>query len=92
MFDLPRFLLLLLIGFNTYQTFCNPDYKEALKVIKLLPRVYLVFYYIFVLTGWYKATAFESTVITGTALANGVALMFLADIYTQWANRKYGRS
>lgn len=92
MLDIPRFLLLGLIILNTYQVITNRDYKGSLRFVKLVPRIYLIVYYVFVLTGWYKGTGFAPTIISGAGAANGIAFMFLANIYTQWANRKYGRS
>lgn len=89
--DPERIVIILLIIASIYLIIKDPRYDRTVKWIKIVPRLYLLSYYALVTFDVYVGTGFESLVRTGIGSVYGIMLLFIAEVYIQWANKYYGR-
>jgi hypothetical protein len=89
--DPERLLIIILIVISIYLIIKEPRYARVVKTIKIVPRLYLFTYYTLVLVDAFRYTDFQQLILTGIGNIYGILLLFIAEVYLQWANRKYGR-
>ncbi len=89
--DPERLILIVLISLSMFLVYKDPKYARVVKFIKFVPRTYLLVYYAIVTFDLYRGTVFQAIVLNGIVNVYGILLLFLAEVYLQWANLRYGR-
>lgn len=89
--DPERIGIIVLVLISLYQMWKGDVYDRYLKVILTVPRIYIIFYYVFVVLNLHIGTILEHAVLAGIFSLYGLLMLFGVEVYVRWVSRKYGR-
>lgn len=89
--DPERLVVIALLVASMWLICREKRYARIVKLIKFVPRTYLLAYYLIVVLDLYHANGIETLVRSGIVNVYGIMLLFIAEVYLQWANKQYGQ-